>query len=85
MRGKIRPEDTVQESGSDLFMGIFMAVFAVVGLILASGARDAEMLVFGASLAVFGLVFDAGILKRHFDTAQAIAAQQRSLQGQHQS
>lgn len=77
MRAKIRPEDTVQESSSDLFMGGLMAVFGVVGLLLASGARDIEMLVFGASLALFAVLFDAGLIKRHFDIAQAIAAQKR--------
>lgn len=52
---------------SDLFVGILMAVFGLVGLILASGATDNEMYVFGLSLAGFSAVFILGLMRRHYD------------------
>ena len=57
-------EKDVQEAGADIFVGAMMAVFGVIGLILAGGARDSEMLIFGASLAGFAVLFDAGLVKR---------------------
>ena len=52
---------------SDLIVGLLMAVFGLIGLILASGAVDDEMCVFGLSLFGFACVFDFGLLRRHFD------------------
>jgi hypothetical protein len=52
---------------SDLIVGLLMAVFGLIGLILASGAMDDEMFVFGLSLFGFACVFDFGLLRRHFD------------------
>jgi hypothetical protein len=42
-----------------------------VGLILASGAMDNGMYVFGCSLFVFACAFDFGLLRRHFDRLEA--------------
>ena len=55
----------------DLIVGILMTVFGLTGLILASGAMDPEMFVFGFSLFVFACVFDFGLLRRHFDRQEA--------------
>ncbi len=55
----------------DLIVGLMMAVFGLVGLILASGAMDNEMYVFGLSLFGFACVFDFGLLRRHFDRMEA--------------
>jgi hypothetical protein len=52
---------------SDLIVGIMMAVFGLIGLILASGATDNEMYVFGLSLAGFSVVFILGLMRRHYD------------------
>jgi hypothetical protein len=52
---------------SDLIVGLLMAGFGLIGLILASGAMDDEMFVFGLSLFGFACVFDFGLLRRHFD------------------
>jgi len=66
-------DKNLQEGGADLFVGVMMAVFGVIGLILAGGARDAEMLVFGVSLAGFAVLFDAALVKRSL-AARAMAA-----------
>ena len=55
---------------SDLIVGLLMAAFGLIGLILASGAMDDEMYVFGLSLFGFACVFDFGLLRRHFDQAR---------------
>ena len=54
---------------SDLIVGLMMAALGLIGLILASGAMDDEMYVFGLSLFGFACVFDFGLIRRHFDTA----------------
>jgi hypothetical protein len=56
---------------SDLIVGLMMAVFGLVGLILASGAMDNEMYVFGLSLFGFACIFDLGLIRRHFDRMEA--------------
>ena len=56
---------------SDLIVGLVVAAFGLIGLILASGAMDDEMFVFGLSLFGFACVFDFGLLRRHFDKWEA--------------
>jgi hypothetical protein len=56
---------------SDLIVGLLVAVFGLIGLVLASGAMDDEMFVFGLSLFGFACVFDFGLLRRHFDKREA--------------
>ena len=60
------------ERVSDWIVGIMVGVFGLVGLILAVGARDEEIFIFGASLALFGGLFIYGIHKRQ--TAAAVAS-----------
>lgn len=55
------------ESVSSIVFGTLMAVFGLIGLYLVSGAADIEMYIFGISLAVFAVLFDIGLIKRHFD------------------
>lgn len=50
---------------------VLVLVLGLTGLVLASGALDDEMYVFGLSLAGFGVVFDLGLVKRHFDRLDA--------------
>lgn len=64
---------------SDLFVGIMVSVFGLIGLILAAGATDNEMYVFGLSLAGFAAVFVFGLIRRHYDKAEL---QQRLLRGE---
>ena len=55
---------------SDLIVGLLMTVFGVTGLFLASGAFDNEMYVFGLSLAALAVLFDIGLIRRHFDRVE---------------
>jgi hypothetical protein len=56
---------------SDFIVGLLMTVFGIIGLILASGAMDNEMYVFGLGLFAFAVVFDLGLIRRHFDRQEA--------------
>ena len=55
----------------DLIIGLMMTAFGLIGLILASGAMDDGMYVFGLSLFGFACVFVLGLLRRHFDRLDA--------------
>jgi cytochrome c oxidase cbb3-type subunit 1 len=52
----------------DAAIGIFVALLGLIGLIQAAGATDDGIYVFGLSLLAFAVVFDLGLVKRHFDT-----------------
>ncbi len=52
---------------SDLIVGLLMLALGLTGLILASGAIDDEMYLFGLSLFGFACAFEFGLLRRHFD------------------
>ena len=56
---------------SDLIVGLLMTAFGIIGLIVASGAMDNEMYVFGLALFAFAVVFDLGLIRRHFDRQEA--------------
>jgi hypothetical protein len=58
----------------DLIVGLMMGLFGLIGLFLVAGATDAEMYVFGLALTGFAVVFDFGLLKRHFDRQDAALA-----------
>ncbi len=61
----------------DLIIGLMMTAFGIIGLLLASGAMDDEMFVFGLSLFGFACVFVLGLLRRHFDRLEAVRAESR--------
>jgi hypothetical protein len=61
------PELSMNIEPSDLIVGLLMTAFGLIGLILASGAYDDEMYVFGLSLFGFACVFVVGLVRRHFD------------------
>lgn len=48
-----------------------MAVFGLIGLVLAAGATDNGIYIFGLCLAGFAIVFDVGLIRRHYDKAEA--------------
>ncbi len=58
---------------SDFLVGIFVALLGVVGLFLVAHAVDDEILIFGAGLAAFAVVFNFGIVKSVFDRKEAAA------------
>ena len=56
---------------SDLIVGLLMAALGLIGLLLASGAMDDAIYVFGFSLFGFACLFNFGLLRRHFDQQEA--------------
>ena len=54
----------------DWILGGFMAVLAVLGLVLASGAYDIGMYTFGLGLFAFGIFFDFWLVKKNFDAKE---------------
>jgi hypothetical protein len=68
---------------SDLVVGLMVAVFGLVGLILASGALDLEMYVFGLSLAGFATLFVLGLVRRHWDEREAAAVAVPAAEARH--
>ncbi len=64
---------------SDLFVGIMVSVFGLIGLIMAAGATDNEIYVFGLSLAGFSVVFVIGLIRRHYDKLEL---RQKALHGE---
>jgi len=59
---------------SDVIFGVFGTVACLVGLILAAGALDQGMAMFGSALAAFGYLFVFFLVKRHFDVQELMAA-----------
>ncbi len=57
----------------DWILGLFMAVLAVLGLVLASGAYDTGMYTFGLGLFAFGTFFDFWLVKKSFDAKERLA------------
>jgi len=69
---------------SDLVVGLLMAALGLVGLLLASGAHDDEMYVFGLSMACWAVLFVFGLMRRHFDRADATRVAARARGGRHE-
>jgi hypothetical protein len=65
------------ESVSSLLVGTMVAAFGVGGLFLVAHAADAEMLLFGFSLAGFAIAFDFNLIRRHFNTVDKANAAAR--------
>ncbi len=58
----------------DIVVGVFVALLGLVGLVLAAGALDQEMYVFGLSLAAFAGAFDWALavrIMRQLEVARA--------------
>jgi hypothetical protein len=70
-------------AASDLVVGLLMAALGLVGLFLASGAQDDEMYVFGLAMAGWAVVFVFGLMRRHFDKADATRVAVRASGGVH--
>lgn len=64
----------MNENLGDWIVGIMVSVFGLVGLLLASGAHDLEMTIFGLGLAAFAVLFVTGLVRRHYDDADAAKA-----------
>lgn len=62
----------MHEQTSDLVVGLLVLILGLVGLVMASGALDDAIYVFGLSLAGFAALFIIGLVKRHFDRQDAM-------------
>ena len=61
----------------DIVVGVFVALLGLLGLVLAAGALDQEMYIFGLSLAAFAGAFDWALalrIMRQMEAARAGAA-----------
>jgi hypothetical protein len=56
---------------SDWIVGIMVALFGLVGLLLAANAYDDEMYLFGVCLAGFAFIFDVGLVKGYYDSKES--------------
>jgi hypothetical protein len=75
-----RPGEMQMESNvSDVIVGLMMALFGLIGLFLIAGAADDEMYVFGLGLSGFAVVFDLGLIKRHYDRRDIALAAVRDV------
>ena len=57
----------------DIVVGVFVALLGLIGLVLAAGALDQEISVFGLSLVAFAGAFNWGLalkVMRQMDAAQ---------------
>lgn len=57
----------MEDDISGVLVGALVAVLGMVGLFMASGAYDNAIFIFGLSLAAFAVIFDIGLIRRHFD------------------
>jgi hypothetical protein len=58
----------------DIIVGAFVALLGLVGLVLAGGALDGEIYLFGLSLFAFAVVFDWGLMVKGHRRAEAARA-----------
>ena len=76
----MRNRERDMEDVSNFIVGGLVVVLGLVGLVLASGALDIEMSVFGFSLAGFAVFFNFMLVKQHYDRLDAQRAAARSGQ-----
>ncbi len=56
---------------SSILVGALVLLLGLVGLLLASGAMDSGIYVFGLSLAGFATLFGFGLIRAHYDRIDA--------------
>ena len=64
----------MQIEAGDVIVGLLVTVLGLVGLLMASGAMDNEIYIFGLALAGFAVLFDVGLVRRHYDRVDAARA-----------
>jgi hypothetical protein len=52
---------------SDLIVGLIVSILGLLGLLLAAGATDDGIYIFGLSLTGFAVIFVLGLIRRHYD------------------
>jgi hypothetical protein len=58
----------------DIIVGAFVALLGLIGLVLAGGALDQEIYLFGLSLFAFAVAFDWGLMLKANRRAEAARA-----------
>ncbi len=61
------------EEVSEIVVGLLVLVLGLTGLVMASGALDNGIYIFGLTLAGFAVVFEIGLIKAHYDRKERIA------------
>ncbi len=61
------------------FMGILAGLSGLIGLFMASGARDLGITFFGLALAVFAVLFCWFMIKRAFDEDEELAGSRHPI------
>ena len=72
--GRARNKAGCGMSLGDIVVGVFVALLGLVGLVMAGGALDQEIYVFGLSLFGFAVVFDWGLILKAMRRAEAARA-----------
>jgi len=62
----------------DIIIGVFVAVLGLIGLVLAGGALDNGIYVFGLSLFAFAVAFDWGLMLKSVQRAERTRAGERA-------
>lgn len=62
---------------SHWIMGILAGLFGLIGLFMASGARDFGILAFGLGLSLFGVLFCWWMIKSAYDEAEQKISENR--------
>jgi hypothetical protein len=58
----VKGSQEMEEKASTFVVGVLMLVLGAIGLVLAVGARDAEIFIFGGSLLAFAVIFTASLV-----------------------
>ena len=69
-----RVSDIVVSPG-DIVVGVFVAALGMVGLVMAAGALDQEIYIFGLSLFAFTAAFNWGQVLKGFRRGEALQAE----------
>jgi hypothetical protein len=62
----------------DIIIGVFVAVLGLIGLVLAGGALDNGIYVFGLSLFAFAVAFDWGLMLKSVRRSERTRAGERA-------
>ena len=65
------------------FMGILAGLAGLIGLFMASGARDLGIMFFGMALALFAVLFCGFLIKRAFDEDEELAGSRHPIREGH--